>query len=67
MKKVKRPRRRYRLQGRDWHGWVCKLPEGELCHWAEPSKPAGAINGGQWVRVKFIEINGKGAGDEVVL
>ncbi len=59
MKKLKRL-----IRGHDWHGWVCKMPLHEqdkekdwaLCLWAEVDKPSKNINGGKWVRVKFVEV-----------
>lgn len=62
--KNKSPKRKRKIQGRDWHGWVCKFPlkDGDpkskwiLCHWAEPKK-RNPINNGKWVRVKFVEVD----------
>ena len=50
-------KKRYKIQGRDWHGWVCKLPEGPLCFWAEPKEGPPQFNCGKWVRVKFVEVD----------
>lgn len=60
----KKPKNR-KIQGRDWHGYVCKFPyhngdpqkDWHLCYWAEPNKPPKPINGGKWVRVKFVEVD----------
>ena len=52
--RVKKKRRK--IQGRDWHGWACKLEDGSLCHFAEPEKRT-PINDGKWVRVKFVEVD----------
>lgn len=65
MAKRKSANRKRKIQGRDWHGWVCKMPlkygdpkkDWQLCHWAEPEKPLKQINGSKWVRVKFVEID----------
>ena len=62
-KKTKTKKRR-KVQGRDWHGWVCKMPicngdpkeDWVLCYFAEPKKRA-PINNGKWVRVKFVEVD----------
>lgn len=57
---AKKPKRR-KIQGRDWHGWVLKLPVGkkddQLCWWAKPEKPKERRNSGKWVRVKFVEVD----------
>lgn len=56
---MNKPKRK--IQGRDWHGWVCEMPDDKggkvLCYWAEAEKPGEKINGGKWVRVKFIRVN----------
>lgn len=64
MKKTKKAKRKYLIQGRDWNGWACKMPVNQgdpesewiLCHWAESAMPMKAINCGKWVRVKFVEV-----------
>ncbi len=53
---MSKKKHRHRQQGRDWHGWVCKIPKVGLCWWAEPEKPKRNINCGKWVRVKFVEV-----------
>ncbi len=51
-------KRKVLRRGRDWHGWVLKMPGVGLCFWAEPVRPQSAINCGKWVKVKFVEVEG---------
>jgi len=55
MTKTKRKRLR---QGRDWHGWAWKTRRGRFYFFAEPTKPKipADLGNGQWVRVKFVEV-----------
>ncbi len=63
-KKKAKAKKCRKIRGRDWHGWVCKMPKREgdpekdwvLCYWAEPAKQP-PINDGKSVRVKFVEVD----------
>ena len=63
-KKKAKFKKRRKVQGQDWHGWVCKMPKNDgdpekdwvFCYFAEPKKRE-SINNGKWVRVRFVEVD----------